>query len=65
MARPPSYDFERRERQKAKDAKRAAKAEAKREGKAGEASGSPDVNQAQQVVDEMDVAIARDTIQKD
>ena len=37
MARKPSFDFERRERQKAKDAKRAEKTKAKNEKKAGEA----------------------------
>ena len=39
MARKPSFDFERRERQKAKDAKRAEKTKAKSEKKAGEAAG--------------------------
>ena len=37
MARKPSFDFERRERQKAKDAKRAEKTKAKNEKRAGEA----------------------------
>ena len=36
MARAPSYDFERRDRQKAKEAKRAEKTKAKAEKKAGE-----------------------------
>ena len=40
MARKPSFDFERRERDKAKDAKRAEKAKAKSEKKAGGADGS-------------------------
>lgn len=35
MARKPSFDFERRERQKAKDAKRAEKTKAKNEKKTG------------------------------
>lgn len=39
MARKPSFDFERRERQKAKDAKRAEKTKAKNEKRAGEAGG--------------------------
>ena len=48
MARKPSFDFERRERDKAKLAKRAEKAKAKSEKKAGEAeavegsTGKPD-----------------------
>lgn len=41
MARKPSFDFERRERQKAKDAKRAEKTRAKNEKKAGLASEEP------------------------
>ncbi len=35
MARAPSYDFERRERQKAKEAKRAEKTKSKDEKKSG------------------------------
>ena len=41
MARKPSFDFERRERQKAKDAKRAEKTKAKNEKKAGAAAEEP------------------------
>ena len=41
MARKPSFDFERRERQKAKDAKRAEKTKAKSEKKAGVAGDEP------------------------
>ncbi len=60
MARPPSYDFERRERAKAKAAKKADKQKAKNEKKAGEAG----AGRAQDVVEEMDVAIAED-VKKD
>lgn len=41
VARKPSFDFERRERQKAKDAKRAEKTKAKNEKKAAAAEGAP------------------------
>ena len=63
MARAPSYDFERRERQKAKDAKRAEKTQAKRDKKAN-AAGMAQGAQAQQVIGEMDVSIAEDTLKK-
>ena len=52
----PSYDFERRERAKAKAAKRADKAKAKAEKKA---AGTPDGERAQHAVDDMDTAIAQ------
>ena len=66
MARPPNFDFERRERQKAKDAKRAAKAEAKRQGKGADAGGTADDNQAQPpIAEQMETAIAKDKIQND
>ncbi len=48
MARKPSFDFERRERQKAKDAKRAEKTKAKNEKKAGEAEGTAPANENDQ-----------------
>ena len=64
MARAPNYDFERRERQKAKDAKRAEKTQAKREKKVDDVAGSTNGVQAQQVVDEMDTAIAEDKLKK-
>ena len=59
MARPPSYDFERRERQKAKAAKRAEKAKAKGE-KKGETDRSHDEPKpAMQAPDEINVATPR------
>ena len=64
MARAPNYDFERRERQKAKDAKRTEKAQAKCEKKTDHASDVSQGGQAQQVVDEMDIAIAEDKLKK-
>ncbi len=64
MARAPSYDFERRERQKAKDAKRAEKAQAKREKKGGETDHATEAAPAQQVASETDVAIAADKVGK-
>ena len=64
MARAPSYDFERRERQKAKDAKRAEKMQAKREKKA-DAANASDGTQAQHVVDETEIAAAADKPKQD
>ena len=64
MARAPNYDFERRERQKAKDAKRAEKTQAKRDRKADDDAGTPQEAQARQVVGEMDVVVAKDTPKK-
>ena len=65
MARAPNYDFERRERQKAKDAKRAAKAQAKRDGKDGDITDGPGETPPQQLSEEVSVAVARDKIQND
>jgi hypothetical protein len=56
MVRAPSYDFERRERHKAKAAKRAEKASAKAQKKGEEAGAASEGAQAQQTVDETEVA---------
>ena len=61
MARAPSYDFERRERQKAKDAKRAEKAQGKRAKKEEEASAV----QTGQATSETEGAVAEDTAKSD
>ena len=57
MARAPSYDFERRERAKAKAAKRAEKSKLKQDKKLG-TSGDADGSEAQHVADEIKVAKA-------
>ncbi len=59
MARAPSYDFERRERQKAKAAKKTEKAKAKSERRAGTTDGSPE-DAAERPGDSMDSTVDKD-----
>ena len=64
MAKRPNFDFERREREKAKSAKRAEKAKAKGE-KTGATDRVEEISSAQKILAEMDAAIADNKLTKE